>query len=123
MSAHAPHALPPVTHEAERIARAQIVWASAWVLLFSCILGLIAILVFEVRSAAIEPNLERPQPQPGAMVSNVRTDLYDYRPGAGEIDKVRQRRDLDQFSWVDRERGLVRIPIETAIDLELAEKR
>jgi hypothetical protein len=56
------------------------------------------------------------------MVSNIRTDLYEGRPGRGELDKARQRRALHQFSWVDRERGLVRIPIERAIDLELAEQ-
>jgi hypothetical protein len=110
-----------VTHEAERIARKAIVWVSAGVIAFAIVLGGIALLLFEVRRAAIGARIEDSQPQPGRVVSDVRTDLFHPHAGAGDLDKIRQRRDLEHFSWVDREHGILRIPIDTAIDLQLAE--
>jgi hypothetical protein len=118
MEAH----VPTVIHEPERIARAPVVWISIWALLFAAVLGVIARTVFEVRSSTIRSEGAQRIQKPGAMVSNIRTELYEGRPGRGEVDKAQQRRALGQFSWVDRERGLVRIPIDEAIDLELAEQ-
>lgn len=123
MSAHAPETTPEITHEAERIARRPIVWTSVWVLGFAAVLGMIALVVFEVRSHTIAAHGERSLPHPGAAVSNVHSDLFHHKQGAGTLDKARQRAELNRFSWVDQQRGIVRIPIETAIDLEVAEQR
>jgi hypothetical protein len=112
-----------ITHEAERIARAPIVWVGIWAIAFSIVLGVVALILFHVRSNTIEGNVSAGEPRPGQPVSSIRTNLFHYQPGDGTKDKARQRRELERFGWVDREQGIVRIPIDTAIDLELAEPR
>lgn len=42
-------------------------------------------------------------------------------PGGGST-RERQRRALERYGWVDRERGLVHIPIEQAMALTLRER-
>jgi hypothetical protein len=123
MKAQATDVSPQITHEAERIARAPIVWISMWVVAFSIVLGVVALILFHVRSNSIEGNVSAGEPRPGQSVSSIRTNLFRSQPGDGTADKLRQRRDLEHFGWVDREHGIVRIPIDTAIDLELAEPR
>lgn len=42
---------------------------------------------------------------------------------AGQKLNRRKRIELEQYEWADRQRGLVRIPIERAMDLVIAEQR
>jgi hypothetical protein len=123
MKAQSPDLSSHVTHEAERFSRGPILWAGTWSIVFAIVLGVIALILFHLRSDAIEGNVSAGEPRPGQPVSTIRTSLFHYQPGDGTADKARQRSDLNRFGWVDRERGIVRIPIETAIDLELAEPR
>jgi hypothetical protein len=55
-------------------------------------------------------------PEPAAEVSDVHAELFE-RPLAGELLKERQKQTLEQYGWVDRQRGVVRIPIDVAIEL------
>jgi hypothetical protein len=121
MKAQASDVSRQITHETERIARAPIVWTSMWVLVFAVVLGVVALILFHVRSNTIEGDVSAGEPRPGQSASSIRTNLFQYQPGDGTADKARQRRDLERFGWVDREHGIVRIPIDTAIELELAE--
>jgi hypothetical protein len=126
MKAQASDVSHHITHEAERIARAPIVWVAIWATVFSIVLAVVALILFHVRSNTIEGNVSAGEPRPGQPVqpvSSIRTNLFHYQPGDGTKDKARQRRELEHFGWVDREQGIVRIPIDTAIDLELAEPR
>jgi hypothetical protein len=118
MEAHAPQ----VTHEAERIARVTITLTALWVLLFSAALGVIAVVVFNTRSRFDAPAEGRALPRPRAEVANVRTDLFG-AVGEGEARKAAQRRRLSQFEWVDEQHGVIRVPIDVAMELELAEQR
>src|SRR5262249_44025639 len=66
--------------------------------------------------AAIRPtgtwadrNLEKP-PQYSTVVQ----DLFSPR-GEGEALNQRKRRELEEWGWVDRQKGVARIPIEEAM--------
>ena len=54
--------------------------------------------------------------------ARVRQDLFDERGLAPTLNQVR-RAELESFGWVDRPRGVVRIPIERAIDLVSEENK
>jgi hypothetical protein len=58
--------------------------------------------------------------RPEESVSAIRQQTFRQR-AAGQDLKAAQRKALQTFSWVDRSRGIVQIPIDVAIDLELAE--
>lgn len=119
MEAH----LPQVTHEAERFSRITIAFTAAWVLVFSGILAVIAVVVFNRSSRSLEPPAPaRAQAVLRGEVSNVRMDLFRAQ-GAGQALQAEQARRLSQYGWVDRQAGLVHVPIDVAIDLELAEGR
>jgi hypothetical protein len=60
-------------------------------------------------------------PVPGGEVSNVHTDLFR-RPAAGELLKERQRKTLDRYGWVDRQHGIVRVPIDVAMAVVAKER-
>ena len=119
MEAH----LPQVTHEAERFSRIQIAFTAVWVLVFAGILAVVAVVVFNARRSSLEPPPQvRAQPQPRGEVSNVRVDLFR-DPGVGQKLKAQQARRLASYGWVDRQSGVVHIPIDAAMDLELTEQR
>ena len=111
-----------VSHEAERVARLPITLIACWVLGFAAVLCVVAVLVFDARSSSLDTQHSAlPTPQPGPELSDVRLDLFG-SPGAGQALQLRQRKRLTSYGWVNREQGVVRIPIDVAIDLELAER-
>jgi hypothetical protein len=64
---------------------------------------------------------DNPTPQ-SETIAGIHVDQF--RP-LGEADRVRARQHtaLQQYAWTDRARGLVHIPIDVAIALELQEQR
>jgi len=75
-------------------------------------------LFLRARVGAIRPSRRFPEQALGAPgdVAGVRQDLFRIaRPQPTE--KERDRRELERFGWVDREHGIVRIPVEAAIDI------
>jgi hypothetical protein len=122
MQAHATHT--QLTHEAERFARATIAFTAIWVLVFSGILAVVAVFVFNARIRGLPQSqapVVRAQAQPRGEVSNVRVDLFAPQ-GPGQALKAEQQRRLSQYGWVDRQAGLVHVPIDVAMELELAEQ-
>ncbi|HET8936058.1 MAG TPA: hypothetical protein VFN67_21575 [Polyangiales bacterium] len=110
--------LQPMNQEAERVRPVATLSITAWVVLFGVLLSVVAALLLFARNrtltqaeSATEPT--RPEPE----VSHVRSELFR-APGAAERLNAQQRQKLAQFGWVDRERQLVHIPIDLAMDLE-----
>jgi hypothetical protein len=119
MQAH----LPQVSHEAEHVARVAISVAALIALLFAAALTVTAIALFNTRSHGVEsPREARAVARPRLESSTVRTELFS-APGAGQLLQERQREQLSRFAWVDQQHGLLRIPIDVAMDLELSEQR
>jgi hypothetical protein len=79
---------------------------------------LVAGILLAVRVGAVTPSLAGPQgPRAaGRTISGVeQTPIRDAR--VGEDLRDAQRRDLETWGWVDRDAGIVRIPIGRAMDL------
>jgi hypothetical protein len=115
-------ALPPASQENERIARGGPLGVMISVLVFSTLLCIVASLVLSARSrtrthATASVAAVRPEPE----VSGVRMQLLK-QPGAGQQLKAQQQNALRSYGWVDKERGIVRIPIDVAMDLDLQEQ-
>jgi hypothetical protein len=114
--------LEPATQENEQLGRAAPLAVMLGVLVFSSLLCLVAYLAFSLRArththAATSAVVVRPEPE----VSRVRMQLLK-QPGAGQQLQAQQRRALQGYGWVDQKRGIVRIPIDVALDLELKEQ-
>ena len=85
------------------------------------VLAVIASALFGASSRKrLARGVEEP-PEPGGEVSNVHTELFR-RPLAGELLKERQRQALGRYGWVDQQRGVVRVPIDVAIELVAKER-
>jgi hypothetical protein len=110
--------LQPSSQESERIGSGWTLGITVWVLIFGALLSIAAGLLLSARSRTLRvaPSMSRavrPEPE----VSNVRTELFA-GAGAGERLKAEQRATLRHYAWVDRQGGIVRIPIDVAIELE-----
>jgi hypothetical protein len=71
---------------------------------------------------AQRPSLRFPEarlPRP-TEASDIEQETFGRVPQA-RIDREQQRRRLHGFGWVERERGVVHVPIDRAIDLYVAE--
>jgi hypothetical protein len=115
--------LQPASQESEHIRVGFILSVTFWVLIFGGILSVIAGLVLAARFKSLEhaPAISAPA-RPDPEVSNVRSELFS-EPGAAERLKADQLHALEHYNWVDRSRGIVRIPIDVAMDLESKEPR
>lgn len=110
--------LQPMSQEAERVRPVATLSITGWLVMFGVLLCIVAALLLSARvrtlpRAQSAPEAVRPEPE----ISNVRSELFR-GPGAAERLNASQRQKLEHFGWVDRERQLVHIPIELAMDLE-----
>lgn len=108
--------------ESERIDRRWVFIVGGFLLPFLVVLAAAAAGMFALASrkgAAAQGVFERPDP--AAEVSNVSSELFR-RPAAGELLKQRQQKQLQRYGWVDRPRGVVRVPIDVAMDLVAKEQ-
>jgi hypothetical protein len=118
---HAPHAEhvhghPPA--EEDVIPSAQIVWVGV-IALFIFILGSVAT-GLGMRAMRREANPEGDPPLPSeagkAKIAMIEQRLFD-NANQGVAWREAAHRRLQSTGWVDREKGIVHIPIERAMDL------
>jgi hypothetical protein len=108
--------------EEERLDRRALVLLWVILLPFLVVLAFVAKELFDAASRTAEAQGVAQRPEPVAEVSSVRSSLFR-RPAAGEVLNAEQRKTLRRFSWVDRQRGVVRVPIDVAIELVAKESR
>jgi hypothetical protein len=86
------------------------------VLVISAVLVVWALSMINASTRALRPSgvFDERSLGPRHMVARVREDLFDER-GETTLDAA-ARRELGSFGWVDRDAGVVRIPIERAMD-------
>jgi len=85
--------------------------------------GLSLTVVLLLRSStrgAIAASVASP-PEQSSSVGGLHSELFA-RPAAGELLKQQQRAELDRYGWVDREHGIVRLPIDVALDVVAREE-
>lgn len=96
----------------------------AGTILGSVVAGAIAALLIARCGAPpgdLEPLRGGEQPLRAPDVEGIEVSPFEL-PTQGERERADQRRQLDGYGWVDRERGLVHIPIDRAIDQIVSER-
>jgi hypothetical protein len=109
---------PEITYADDRVPSRFILAVLAGLVVFSTLLCVVAwrILVVRERQLHFQPFA------PAAPIeSPIRSRLFDLPQPRLPLAE-QQRESLEHYGWVDRSRGLVRIPVEREIDLML-EKR
>src|SRR4051812_5984771 len=78
--------------------------------------------MLDERVAVLRPSRIFPEQRlgPRRRVSGVEQRLFT-EPPIGLSTEARALRELDRYQWVDRTRGIVRIPIERAMELRARE--
>ncbi|WP_437616981.1 hypothetical protein WMF20_24135 [Sorangium sp. So ce834] len=110
-----------VRQEEDTLPWGRVILAFAVVLAIGGALTLWAWLAMRAREADLRPSLAFPEKDlgPRREVSMVQQSLFDEaRLGQQLVDA--QRAELRRFGVVDRERGIVSIPIDDAIELMVA---
>ncbi len=85
------------------------------------VLAVVASALFRASSRKHAAQGVEEPPEPGGEVSNVHTELFR-RPAAGELLKERQKKTLERYGWVDQQRGIIRVPIDVAMDVVAKER-
>jgi hypothetical protein len=106
---------PDVLQEEDRIPAGPVLRAIAVVVIVSAILLVWTAQTVAASYADLRPSGRFPELAlgPRRPVARVRQDLFS----EGYTEGRAARRALDTFGWADRERRLVRVPIDVAVDL------
>jgi hypothetical protein len=109
-----------VTYMDDIVPRLLILRILAWTVIISVVLCVIAYLLLKLREHQLRPSGRFPEQYlgPPHMVANVRETPFELpQPVPGLVE--RQRVLLRSYGWVDRAHGVVRIPVNRAVDLML----
>jgi len=113
-----------VRAEEDRISSGRIVAVGIASLLLFFLASLAATRMMERDRAALLPD---GPPPPPSEVGQRKIGIVEQQPFAqtrtGPEWKAEQRRRLDGYGWVDRKEGLVRIPVDRAMDLVVQGER
>jgi hypothetical protein len=100
----------------ELIDRGWVAITAAILLPFLVVLGVAAKVLLGATSRPDAAQYVPTKPEPADRVSDIHSELFR-RPLAGELLKEQQQKVLGRYGWVDRQHGLVRVPIDVAIEL------
>jgi hypothetical protein len=114
---------PELHQEEDRVPASKVLLALFVTLVLSAVLVAWAVQAVDARQAELRPSgalLDR-WLGPRHEVAGVREDVFGEQRGPS-LER-QQRAVLDGYGWVDRDRGIVHIPIQRAIDLVVAGRR
>jgi hypothetical protein len=103
--------------------RIAIALAATIGLTIACLIWVWAVMKPFEASAVGKPRTPRSQAQPAARSSDVDRTLYSWGGGFAAELLSRKRAELESWGWVDKSAGVVRIPIERAMQLIVDEDR
>ena len=101
--------------------RIAIALTATFALIIVCLVWVWAVMKPFEASAEGKPRTPRPQNEPVAASSAVDRTLYTWKPGFASELLARKKAELESWSWVDRPAGVVRIPIDKAMQLVVDE--
>jgi hypothetical protein len=113
--AHAPGHHGQVRAEEDRIHTPVIVGVGIGSLVVFLLAGAAAVGYLKLRQGEHPPILIPPEAGQ-SKVGMVEQDLFDVA-NRGERDVAQRRAKLGSYGWVDREKGIVHLPIERAMEL------
>ena len=102
--------------QAELIDRGWVAISAAILLPFLVVLGVAAKVLLGAASRPDAAQYVPTRPELADRVSDIHAELFQ-RPLAGELLKEQQQKVLGHYGWVDRQHGVVRVPIDVAIEL------
>ncbi|WP_437729695.1 hypothetical protein [Sorangium sp. So ce1335] len=123
---------PDVRQEEDHLPWRRILAIAFAVIVIFAILGAWSWMILRGREAALRSvgrtaEHAREGFEPRGVVSGVDQRIFRRKAtgeeGLGEVLNRRKREELGRFGWADRERGLVKIPIEDAMGLVVEEGR
>jgi len=113
-----------IEQEEDRIATRKVIAVGVGSLVIFAIGVALAWLLLERRTAALLPEGEPPSPpQIGQTEVGIVNQTPFGEPSKAEQRAATQHARLHSYGWVDRRRGLIHIPIERAMQLEVEESR
>jgi hypothetical protein len=117
---------PKVDYERQDVnVRSIVIFAVGLLVVIIVAMVLIAVILntLNTRRAAVETSPLTEFPTPAAP--RLRPNPIDQTTAIEELDELRAREDaiLNNYGWVDREAGVVRIPIERAMELVVEENQ
>lgn len=106
-----------VRYEDDVVARGPLVRIAVGTVVLSVALCIVAYLLLRERESQLRPSGFFPEERLGPPhdVAALREDPFEL-PHPEAARKESSRRRLESFGWIDRERRLVHIPIDRAID-------
>jgi hypothetical protein len=121
---NAPERTPGVTYEEDRVPARLILRVLTGLVAVSVGLCIVAYLLVVMREEQLRPERRFPEKAlgPPRRIAEVRAEPFDLPRPAPSLSE-RQRARISSYGWVDDQRGLVRIPVDAAIDLELRAAR
>ena len=119
--AHSPMEERP-RQEADILPPRLILFAILGAVGLSVVLVVVAFGVQRASERELRPDGKWPERELGPVMerSNVHEELFSRR-GRGQILVLRDKQLLSKFAWVDEQRGIVRVPIDVAMDLVAGE--
>ncbi len=115
---------PTVRQEDDTLRGHWVALVMAIAIAFSVALVFLAVLVLAWREQLDRPSGRFPERALGPPRERLGVEAAPFRERAeGPALQARQRAVLGSWGWVDRPRGLIHVPIDTAIDLWLERNR
>ncbi len=107
-----------VRQEEDRIRTGSVVAVGVGALLVFLLASLVTLSWLRVKEGD-RPPLPLPPDLGRSKIGMVEQQLFDL-PSRGEQDRSARRRRLEEYGWVDRDAGVVHVPIERAMRLVAA---
>jgi hypothetical protein len=113
-----------VLQEEDRPAWRKVIFVALAALAIISVLVIAAWASRGLREAELRPGLDFPEQRLGPRhdVQEVHQDVFVDR-GFGQLLEAQKRKELSSYGWVDKDRRLVRIPVDQAKDLVVEENR
>jgi len=107
-----------VHQEADILPPRLLVYVILGVLVISLVLVAVAFGILRFSEQALRPDGQFSEMSLGPIIerSNVYEDLFG-QAGEGQILTRVNRQTLDGYAWINKEKRIVRVPIEIAVDL------
>jgi len=102
--------------------RIAIALGATFGLIIVCLIWVWAVMKPFEASAVGEPRTPRPQNEPIASSSAVDRTLYTWTGYASQL-LAKKTAELESWAWVDKSAGVVRIPIEKAMQIVVEEDK
>jgi hypothetical protein len=116
---------PDMPQEEDEIPWRRVLIGFGVMLAVMAVMTAVAFGILEAREETLRPGGRFPEQAllPRTLKSEVHQDLFSAGRGFGQQLNDQKRRALSTYGWVDRERRIIRVPIDQAMDIVVEENR